>query len=117
MDRLSPSSHHRIFTLSLLAFWICALGACSSTELIESPKTGFVAEVGTHDPQIVWTSRTLTRGFDYLGQVRARAWTYDGAIGRLVDGGKQLGADAIVDIHYERIGFINSMSAFAIKYK
>jgi uncharacterized protein YbjQ (UPF0145 family) len=52
-----------------------------------------------------------------LGQVKSRAWSYEGAIERLLDGGKQLRADAIVDIHYERIGFFNTMTAFAIKYK
>ena len=101
-----------------LGLVLSVLPACSSTEITESPKTGFASEVGEpKTPEIVWTSRTLSQGFDYLGQVKSRAWSYDGAIERLLDGGKQLRADAIVDIHYERIGFFNTMTAFAIKYK
>ena len=105
----------------LLLFWtipLLTLAACASTELIESPKTGYAPEAGEpKDPAIIWTSRTLTRNFDYLGQVKVRSWSHDGALGRLVDGGRQLRADAIVDVHYETVGFLKAMQAFAIKFK
>lgn len=119
MDRLSALFRHRIFGFSaFFVLGLVGLTACTETEIVESPKTAFVAQTDESKiPDIVWTTRTLGRGFDYLGQVKSRAWTYDGAIQRLVDGGKQLGADAVVDIHYERIGFFDTMSAFAIKYK
>ena len=94
------------------------LGGCASTRLIESPRTTYVPEsetVGT--PDIIWTSRSLTRPFDYLGRVEVRSWTYDGAVERLAEGGKALKADAIIDIHFERVGFMKTMQAFAVKYK
>lgn len=94
------------------------LAACASTDIIESPKTGYPVEVGeARPPSVVWTSRVLTRNFDYLGIVKTRSWSYDGALGRLVEGGKRLRADAIVDIHYEQVGFMATMQAFAIKFK
>ncbi len=94
------------------------LASCSSTEIIESPKTTFVPETKeAKAPQVVWSSRTLTQNYDYLGLVKARSWTYEGALERLVEGGQQLRADAIIDVHYEAIGFLSVMQAFAIKYK
>jgi hypothetical protein len=115
---LRRSGARRLVPFLLLAPLWFGLAGCTSTEIGESPKTGYAAEIGEpKTPEIVWTSRTLTQAFDYLGQVRVRSWTYNGAIERLLDGGKQLRADAIVDIHYERIGFFNSMTAFAIKYR
>jgi hypothetical protein len=93
-------------------------GGCARTEIVESPKTAFVSEsTEAKRPAIVWTSRTLTKNFDYLGQVKSRSWTYEGALDRLLDAGETLRADAIVDIHFEQIGFLSSMQAFAIKYK
>ncbi len=108
-------------TLLLLALAMAIspfLVSCARTELVESPKTLFIsdAEEG-HEPQIIWTSRNLARPFDYLGQVRVRAWTYEGALERLKDGGKQMKADAVVDVHYERVGFLKTMQAFAVKFK
>lgn len=94
------------------------LAGCASTEITESPKTAYVpqnAEVG--DPKIIWTSRTLTQKFDYLGQIKARSWTYNGALERLVEAGKKLKADAVIDVHYESVGFLTSMHAFAVKFK
>ncbi len=97
---------------------VLTLAACSQTEVIESPRTGYVANIGeSKDPTIIWTSRTLDKEFDYLGQVNSRSWTYDGALERLVEGGRELRADAIVDIHFEREGFLKTMRAFAIKFR
>lgn len=95
------------------------LTGCARTEIIESPKTGYVAETSEAPkrPAIVWTSRTLTQNFDYLGVVKSRSWSYDGALERLVDAGQSLRADAIIDVHYEEVGFLTAMQAFAIKYK
>ncbi len=94
------------------------LVACASTELIESPKTAFVPDVGEAPrPAIQWTSRTLGRQFDYLGVIKVRSWTYDGALERLIEGGQELRADAVVDVHYDTIGFLTTMEAFAVKYK
>jgi len=94
------------------------LAGCASTSLIESPKTVFVPDSEeTGEPAIIWTSRTLTKEYDYLGIVKSRSWTYDGALDRLVDGGKELKADAIVDVHYEKVGFLSTFQAFAIKFK
>lgn len=109
----------RLFLHSLVvvvSIWM--LSGCASTDLVESPKTTYVAETGPlKNPQIIWTSRELNRPFDYLGRVESRSWTYEGALERLVDGGKNLRADAIVDIHYEPVGFLSTMQAFAIKFK
>lgn len=105
-------------TCALLLGILLAVSACSQTEIIESPRTGYVADTGeTKEPSIVWTSRTLTEEFDYLGLVKSRSWSYQGALDRLVEGGKELRADAIVDVHFERVGFLKTMQAFAIKYK
>lgn len=94
------------------------LAGCASTELIESPKTVFVPDTAeSKEPAVIWTSRTLSRHFDYLGLVKVRSWTYDGALGRLVDGGRELKADAVVDVHYEKVGFLTTMQAFAVKFK
>ncbi len=104
--------------LTALSFGLLLTGGCASTELIESPKTAFVAEGGeSKDPQVVWTSRTLGKNFDYLGLVKSRSWSYDAALERLVAGGRELRADAIVDVHFRQVGFLTAMEAFAIKYK
>jgi hypothetical protein len=100
--------------LSVLLFTV----SCARTEIIESPRTGYVADTGEpKDPTVVWSSRTLGTDFDYLGLVKSSSWTYQGALDRLVDGGRELRADAIVDVHFERVGFLKTMQAFAIKYK
>ncbi|MCB0404230.1 MAG: hypothetical protein KDD51_05545 [Bdellovibrionales bacterium] len=105
--------HRLCFGVGLLL-----LGACASTTITESPKTAYVAETGAPKaPEIIWTSRGMTRPFDYLGLVESRSWTYKGALERLIEGGQQLRADAIVDIHYEPVGFLDTMQAFAIKFK
>ncbi len=59
----------------------------------------------------------MTRQFDYLGLVKSRSWSYNGALERLVDGAKELRADAIIDVHYDTVGFFTSMQAFAVKFK
>jgi len=92
--------------------------ACARTEIIESPKTGYSVKSDSPKPlQIIWTSRALKGDFSYLGQVKVRSWTYDGAVERLVAGAKSLGADAVVDVHYEVVGFLDTLHGFAIKYK
>lgn len=108
----------RINASSIFSFIIVILfSACTQTVVIESPKTAYVPEVGDpKDPQIIWTSRVFPQGYEYLGQVKVRSWTYDGAVERLKEGGKQVRADAIIDIHYENIGFLTSLHGFAIKY-
>ncbi len=94
------------------------LFGCASTDVIESPKTAYVADVGESKvPEVVWTSRGMAKSFDYLGLVKTQSWTYDGALERLIEGGKTLRADAIIDVHFRRIGFLTAMEAFAIKYK
>ncbi len=99
-------------------FVLFALCSCASTEIIESPKTTVVAQnAEVPRPKVIWTSRTLVQKFDYLGQVKVRSLTYDGALERLVDAGHQLKADAVIDVHYEPIGFLTSLSAFAVKFK
>ena len=109
---LTPSALAFVLAFALL------VGGCASTDIIESPKTAFVPETAeTKDPAVIWTSRTLTRHFDYLGLVKARSLGYDETLDRLVVAGKQLKADAIIDVHYEQIGFLTAMQAFAIKFK
>ncbi len=91
---------------------------CARTEIVESPRTAFVPETAEiKEPQVIWTSRAFSQPFDYLGQIKVRSWTYDGAVGRMVDAAKQLRADAIIDVHYDKVGFLNTLQAFAIKYK
>ncbi len=100
----------------LMAF--LGLAGCTSTQLIESPKTAFVAQNEvTQPPEILWTSRTVTKPFDYLGRVKVRGWSYKGALQRLIDGGQKLHADAITDIHFRPVGFLSEMEAFAIKFR
>lgn len=92
--------------------------SCARTELVDSPKTAFVSDAEeAKEPEVIWTSRNLNKNFDYLGQVKVRAWTYDAALDRLKDGGKQMKADAVIDVHYERVGFLKTMQAFAVKFK
>jgi hypothetical protein len=94
------------------------VAGCSSTEIVESPKTAFIPDTAeAKTPEVIWTSRTLGRSFDYLGRIQVRAWTYDGALQRLVDAGKQLKADAVIDVRYQAVGFLNQMDAFAVKFK
>ena len=91
---------------------------CASTTIVESPKTVFVPEgTVTKSPELIWTSRTLAQKFDYLGEVHVQSWSYDGALERLTDAGRQLRADALIDVHYEQVGFLTKLQAFAIKYK
>lgn len=94
------------------------LAGCASTDIIDSPKTAFVSEAQEKkDPEMIWSSQTLTKNFDYLGQVKVRSWTYDAGLQRLKDAGKEMRADAIVDIHFDRVGFMKTFHAFAIKFK
>ena len=105
----------RILTLTVIAFFFAS---CASTDILESPKTAFVPEnSGPEQPDIIWTSRTLGKSYDYLGQVTVKSWTYDGALGRLKSAGKELRADALIDVHYQPVGFMTQMHAFAIKYR
>jgi len=102
------------------AFFIIALvlAGCTGIEITESPKTAFVTDTGEpKTPELMWNSRPLKSQFDYLGQIQVRAWGHEGAIEKIIEGGKRLRADAVVDIHYEKVGFITEMHAFAIKYK
>jgi len=102
--------------LFLLTFML--MTGCSSTEIIESPKTAFAADTGVpKTPQVIWTSRAFGQPYEYLGRVHARSLTYDGAMERLISGGKDLRADALIDVHFEQIGFLTDLQAFAIKYK
>lgn len=98
--------------------WAGFIMGCASTDIIESPKTVYVPESSERvRPEIIWTSQRMTRPFDYLGVVKVRSFTYDGALERLVEGGSQLHADALIDVHFQRIGFLNAMEAFAVKFK
>lgn len=104
--------------ISPLLFALFFVWGCASTDIIESPKTTYVPETEeAKEPTILWTSRTFTENFDYLGQIKVRSLTYNGALDRLKDAGKQLRADAIIDIHYDTIGFYTAFEAFAIKYR
>ena len=106
-----------LFRFLFLAVFLMVTG-CASTEVIESPKTGYVPETSeVKEPVILWTSRTFNQSFDYLGQLSVRSWSYDGAVERLVEGARTLRADAVIDVHYEKVGFLTTMQAFAIKYK
>lgn len=99
----------------MLGIW---LSGCAQTEIIESPQTGFASTVGeAKEPTLLWTSRTLSTPFDYLGQIKVRDWSYDSALDRLSAAAKELHADAVTDIHYETVGFFTTFQAFAIKYK
>ncbi len=92
--------------------------SCASTEVIESPKTVFVPDsIEVRDPLILWSSQSYQKDFDYLAVVKTRSWAYSSGIDRLVIAARQLRADAIIDIHYEPVGFLASFHAFAIKYK
>lgn len=104
--------------LAVTTTTLLTLSSCSSTQIIESPKTAFVAETAQkQDPAVIWTSRTMTQGFDYLGLIKVRSWSYQGALTRLVNAGRELRADAVVDVHYETVGFLDTMQAFAVKFK
>jgi len=109
--------HQKQFLASVLLGFVLMTG-CTSTEITESPKTGYAVEVGeAKDPKVLWTSRGLTQSFDYLGQIKVRAWSYEGALEKLKDAGREMRADAVIDISYDRVGFFKTMHAFAIKYK
>lgn len=98
-------------------FLLCIVG-CSSIELIESPKTAFVPDSPlTKEPDVIWTSRAMIQDFDFLGQVKTRSLSYDKSFELLLDGGSELRADALIDIHYEQAGIFSTMQAFAVKYK
>ena len=99
-------------------FLVFFVSGCASTTIIESPKTAFVPEgTGAKDPAIVWSSRQIGKNYDYLGEIKVKSWTYGGALGRLKDAGRQLRADAVVDVQYQQVGFLTTFSAFAVKYK
>lgn len=102
-----------IFLCSLLL-----LSACASTEITQSPQTAYVSLTEVpKEPAVIWTSRTIPQNFDYLGIVKVRTFSYEGALERLIEGAKELRADAITDVHYERMGFFKIMEAFAIRFK
>lgn len=112
-------SYLRALTISVtLLTLVGGVAGCARTEIVESPKTAFASDAEpAKDPEVIWTSRSLTQGFDYLAEVKVRSWTYEGAIERLKDAGKELKADAIIDVHYQTVGFLTAMSAFAVKFK
>lgn len=97
---------------------LLAMVGCSSTEIVDSPKTVYVSDAeASKDPQIIWTSQALTKPYDYLGQVKVRSMSYDGGLERLKEAGKTMKADALTDLHFERVGFLKVFHAFAIKFK
>lgn len=107
-----------MFRSAILLSLVVLLSSCGSTEIVESPKTAFLPEnLEVPPPKVIWSSRTLTQKFDYLGQINVRSLTYDGALGRLVDAGQKLKADAVIDVHYTPVGFLTTFSAFAVKFK
>lgn len=102
----------------LLSPFLMTLSGCAETQIVESPRTAYVSDTGEPaEPRLIWTSRSLEEPFEYLGQITTRSWTYDGALERLKDAGREMRADAIIDIHFERLGFFKTMHAFAIKFK
>lgn len=108
---------HQYFIRAFLVLCLAVVG-CASTELTESPKTTFVAQIAeAREPKILWTSRTFSQDYDYLGVIKTKSWTYEEAVERLTRAAKEIQADAVIDVHYEPIGFLSSMQAFAIKYK
>lgn len=114
--RVNIPSKYFATLFSFLALLV--LVSCANTQVIESPRTTVVAESAeVKEPSIVWTSRVFNQDFDYLGQIKVRSWTYDGAVGRLMTAAKDLRADAVIDVHYDEIGFFTTLEAFAIKYK
>ena len=102
-----------------IVLWLFLLiPGCASTTVIESPKTTTVSATEPEKtPEIIWTSKTLTSKFDYLGEVKVKSWSYEGALERLVDGGKSLKADALIDVQHRQVGFLTTFQAFAIKFK
>jgi outer membrane murein-binding lipoprotein Lpp len=106
------------FSLAVFISAVLLLSGCASTTVIESPKTTTVsASEPEKTPEIIWTSKTLNARYDYLGEVKVKSWSYDGALERLVDGGKKLKADALIDVQYRQVGFLTTFEAFAIKFK
>lgn len=105
--------------MRILSFFFCLLlVGCASTEIFESPKTGYVSDTAeAKTPEIIWTSRTLSQEFDYLAQLKVRSWSYNGALERLMEAGRKVKADAVIDVHYERVGFLTAMHAFAVKFR
>ncbi|MBI1859623.1 MAG: hypothetical protein HYR96_01735 [Deltaproteobacteria bacterium] len=96
---------------------LCLVG-CSSVEIIESPKTGYVSDAKPmRTPDVIWTSRSMIQDFEFLGQVKTRSLGYDGAFDLLVGGATSMKADALIDIHFEQLGVFSTMQAFAVKYK
>ncbi len=72
----------RLFSFLLPLLFVVS---CASTLVTEIPKTVMVPESApTPEPQVIWTSRGITKAYDYLGMVQARSLTYEGAIDRLV---------------------------------
>lgn len=105
---------------SFLTFLLTCLvlTSCGSTRIIESPKTAYAPETDSpKTPTVIWTSRAFGQPYEYLGRVQARSLSYDGAMERLISGGKKLRADALIDVHFEQVGFLHDLQAFAIKYK
>src|SRR5580692_5163551 len=87
-------------TLILIPLLMLVSG-CATTDIIESPRTTYVSDAAeVHEPKIIWTSRIFTQNYDYLGLLKVRSWTYQGAIDRLVDAAKEVKADAIIDVHF-----------------
>jgi len=94
------------------------LSGCASTEIIESPKTAYVSErTEVHTPRLFWTSKGVSQNYGYLGVIKVRSWTYEGAVHRLEAAAGEMKADALIDIHYEAVGFFSSLHAFAIQFK
>ncbi len=101
----------------VLSLLVSILG-CSSTTIIESPRTTSVStSEPTKTPEIIWTSKTLNAKFDYLGEVKVKSWSYNEALERLIEGGKSLKADALIDVQYQQVGFLTTFQSFAIKFK
>jgi hypothetical protein len=108
----------KVIISGLFLLLISTFLGCASTTLIESPKTTSVASSEPEKtPEVIWSSRNLKAKFDYLGEVKVKSWSYEGALERLTEGGKKMKADALIDVQYQQVGFLKTFQAFAVKFK
>ena len=108
----------KLFNVGAFLLSLIFVFGCASTTITETPKTTTVSSSEPEKtPEIIWTSKTLNAKFDYLGEVKVKSWSYEGALERLVAGGKSLKADALIDIQHRQVGFLTTFQAFAIKFK
>ena len=92
--------------VTLLPLLIATIVGCTST-IVDSQSIKTSANIfppkGENSPvEIVFLNQPLTRQFAEVGKVTSRAWVLEKGVTALKSEARKLGADAVINVKYER---------------